>query len=466
MSDVANAVSQPASVTEELSRFVAELSVEKVPADVLHRTKLCILDCLGTIVAAADSDPGKSILKAASLFNSSDVATVFGTKQKLSPPKAALANGTLAEVFELQDGWRFGNNHPCVITPAAFAAAEYRACDGKNFLASVVAGYEVANRLAWAVHPHHLAKGYLPTGTAGACGAAAAASRVFAHDAERTSESIGTAGFLAPISTAETLWAGYTAKPLHSGWAAMTGFESSILAEEGFAGCPVEGSPQRGRGFLEITTGTVLLERITRQLGEYYTVKDVYFKLYPACRHSHGSVEAVLNLIKSERIDVEKIRAVRVFTYELSANLLNRYTDVDSSVIAAQFSIPYVVAATLKAGSIGVEQFALDKRQDTEILELSRKVEVISDSEITALYPDITPTRVEIEFADGRKISNMVRTPVGDPRTPVDENTLFEKFNGLVGRKYDHARVRRITDAIMNVETYPDMREVTAILGA
>src|SRR5690606_28074438 len=100
------------------------------------------------IVAGATTGLGRSVFRVATLFEATGSASVLGTAARTSPPAAALVNGTFSEIFELQDGWRFGNNHPCVVIPAALAVAEWKKSSGSDFLTAIVAGYEVTNRLA------------------------------------------------------------------------------------------------------------------------------------------------------------------------------------------------------------------------------------------------------------------------------------------------------------------------------
>jgi 2-methylcitrate dehydratase PrpD len=454
-----------AGCTERLATFCAALDFAKIPTDVVAKTKLCILDSVGTILAGATTALGARAYHAAAQFETTGAATVLGMGKRVSPPVAALVNGTLAEIFELQDGWRFGNNHPCVVVPAALATAQWKGASGKDFIAAVVAGYEVTNRLAWSVHPHHLARGYLPTGTVGTCGSAAAAARLIGLSADATADALGVAGFILPVSTAENLWCGYSAKPLHSGYAAKLGIEAALLAEQGFSGCPIEGTPNRGKGFLEITTGQVRFDRIVDRLGEHYTVRDVYFKAFPACRHVHGTAEATLNIVTSESVDPREVERVDVFTYTLSASLLNRYTDGDSSMIAAQFSIPYVAAAAIVDRALGTEQFRDRRIHDPAILDLARKVHVAADAAIDARYPEITPTRVEITLKNGTVLRNQVDMPKGDPRAPISERDLFEKFDHLAGMAFAAPLVAQIKDAIMHLERYDDLAPLFALFA-
>jgi len=229
------------------------------------------------------------------------------------------------------------------------------------------------------------------------------------------------------------------------------------MADEGFSGCPVEGTPGRGRGFLEITTGEVRLERIVDRLGQHYTVRDVYFKAFPACRHVHGTAEAALNIVGSRKLDPRQIERIEVSTYTLSATLLNRYTDGRSSMIAAQFSIPFVAAAAVVDRALGTEQFLERRIHDPVILELARKVRVRADAGLDARYPEVTPTRVEIVLDNGEVLTSQVDMPKGDPRTPMSRDELFAKFDHLAGLALDPERVAQVKDYIMNLERHDDV---------
>src|SRR5690348_13757412 len=90
--------------TQRLAKFCCDLDYGKLPADVVDKTKLCILDSIGTMLAGATTGLGTNALRAAARFETDPVATVIGMGRRVSPPVAALVNGTLSEIFELQDG--------------------------------------------------------------------------------------------------------------------------------------------------------------------------------------------------------------------------------------------------------------------------------------------------------------------------------------------------------------------------
>lgn len=448
--------------TETLAAFCAQLRYEDLPQDVVHRAKLCLLDSVGVMLAGATTEIGKRTLDAALRFEPQGAATAIGSVHAVSPPAASLVNGSLLEIFEMQDGWRLGNVHPCVVIAAALSVAEWQRAPGRDVLAAIVAGYEVVNRLSWTMVPRHLARGFLPTGTAGTCGSAVAAGCLLGLDPVRMTQALGVSAFILPVSTAENLWEGYSIKPLHAGYAARQGVEAALLARDGFEGCPIEGSADHGRGVLEITTGDVDFTRLTEQLGKYFTIRDVYFKAIPACRHVHGTAEAVRNAVTNRKVNPEDVAAIRVHTYTLSATRLNRYPAPGGTAIAAQFSIPYAAAAALADRALGMAQFRDDRVRDPMLLDLARKVTVHVDPQIDAFYPDVTPTRVEIVLRSGETLASRVDTPKGDPRAPLTDAELAAKFGETASMALDVDTVSRLQDILMRFDEVEDVHAALA----
>jgi len=125
----------------------------------------------------------------------SRACAVWGTKQRLSAPHAALANGTQVQGFELDDVHRQGVLHVgAVVLPALIAVAELRRMIGKEFLASAVAGYEIGPRVGLCMGQEHIGQGWHSGATLGVFSAASGAARGLALDADRTVHALGIAG--------------------------------------------------------------------------------------------------------------------------------------------------------------------------------------------------------------------------------------------------------------------------------
>ena len=103
-------------------------------------------------------------------------ATLLDGGRQVSRRDAALWNGTAGSVLELYEGSRFTRARTAIqLVPAALAEAERAAASGAELLVAVVAGYEVAARVA---RTWHLKDLHHPSGTWGVLGAATAVGRL------------------------------------------------------------------------------------------------------------------------------------------------------------------------------------------------------------------------------------------------------------------------------------------------
>src|SRR5258707_9252011 len=174
-----DATHTPISVTQRLGQWVSELTLEAVPADVVAHLKLCLLDSIGCGLYGAAQRWGKIAGDVVVGFSGGGVSSLFGRAEKVSPPDAALANGTAVHGFEIDDAHVASSHHPGAVTlPAALAVAEAKTATGAEFLTALAAGYEVGLRVGVCAGVTHSTGGYQVTGTVGAIGAAAAAARV------------------------------------------------------------------------------------------------------------------------------------------------------------------------------------------------------------------------------------------------------------------------------------------------
>jgi 2-methylcitrate dehydratase PrpD len=459
-------VKRAVEYTRKLADFCADVSFDRLPADVIDKAKLCMLDFLANVCGSLELEAVSKVVSYARSLGGPEVATALGCGFKTGVHNAAFINGTTAEAIEGQDGLRFGGNHPgTAVIPAALAIGESLGLGGKRVIEAVVAGYEVAGRTAAAVHPHHTLAGFLPTGTCGAFGAAAAASKLMGHDREAMLNSLGNAGYLLPLSMAEHLMGGYTSKIVQGGQAASAGLTAAGLTGAGITGAPyvLEGS-QLGGGFTQITTrGEADLTRVVDQLGEHFSIMDVYFKPYTACRHTHGAAQAALELLHSETFKPQDVEAIHVYTYAIAQLAVGKGVTAESSFVSAQFSLPYVVAACLVDGGMGPAQLRENRISDPAIMELSEKVKVDADPELAAAYPAMTSSRVEVRLKSGETLVRQVDIPKGDPRDPMTAEDVADKLRRFAARKDDRA-VDSIVRLSLELENVGDIRELTSIL--
>src|SRR5580700_9478468 len=222
--------------TAAIASFVSGLRYEQIPADVIARIKLLVLDSLGCAIYGGDL-PWSRILRETLLeLDKTTAASVWGTRDQLSAPHAVLVNGALVQSFELDDVHRVGVLHVGAVTlPPIFAVLEREpSISGRDFLAAAVAGYEIGPRVGLCMGQEHIGQGWHSGATLGVFSAAAGAAAALRLDVPQTVNAIGIAG----TQSAGLMAAQYGAmvKRMHAGRSAQSGLYGALLAKRGYTG--------------------------------------------------------------------------------------------------------------------------------------------------------------------------------------------------------------------------------------
>jgi len=445
--------------------FISDLKIEKVPEPVIQKAKFCLLDFLANIFAGSRLEEGIQIAEFVRGLGDRQEATVLPFGYRSSCRQSAMANGTIGALLQSHDGFKQGGNHPCAaVIPSVMAVGEYHKKTGREILLSIIAGYEVANRISAAIHPSHSLIGFAPTGTAGAFGSAAAVAKLLSFDKDGLSHAMGIAGFLLPITTYETLLSKCSVTPIHGGFAGRTGIEAAMLAAVGYKGCRDILQGGHSRGFCLITSRDPHFEKLSDRLGEHYSIMDVYFKAYPACRHTHGAVELILKMIGENGIVCQEIEKIHIKTYQMAMQFVE-YTTTSSELYECQMSLPYVVAVAAMDGHLGLEQFSKERRRDPNVHEFSRKIEVVEDPKLTGVYPLKTPFVVELVLRRGKKLEGKIDFPRGDPEAPLSSEELLGKARNYLQKVLDGEESEALISRILRLEDLKDFREFISWLG-
>jgi len=453
--------------TRRLAEFCSSVTIDEMAPEVVNKAKLCVLDFIANVYGSLQLEQVRDVVRYVEAMGTGGIATALACGFMTTPQNAAFLNGVLAESIEAQDGVRFGGNHPVsAVLPAAFAVGGVYECGGRDLIEAIVSGYEATNRVAASVHPFLTLSGFLPTGACGTFGAAVAAARMIDLDSEGILNALGNAGYMTPVSMAEDLMAGCTIKIVQGGQAASAGVTAAGLAAQGITGHPkaLEGS-ELGGGFTKITLNNVdpVISRITDGLGDSYSIMDVYFKPFTSCRHTHGAAQATLELVKENDFTAADVKSVCVSTYMVANIATGKGVPERGSFVSAQFSIPYVVSACLLDGEMGPGQLTTERMRAPDIKELIERVEVATDDELNAMYPDKTASRVEITLGDGRVLERQVDIPRGDPRVPMDEHDIEEKMRRFAGTK-GLGKLDRIVEMVLALEDLEKIRDLTELI--
>jgi len=183
-----------------------------------------------------------------------------------------------------------------------------------------------------------------------------------------------------------------------------------------------------------------------------YAIEKAYIKPYAACRYCHPSIEAALTIRQKHDItSSEQVQGIKVKTYRLAVNK-HDHTEI-AGCGSAKMSIPYSVAVAICRGKAGMLEYDTDCVTNDEILELTRKITVEADSEMSATFPEKQAAIVEVATTTGDVYCEQVDYPKGEPENPMSIDEAKDKFVSLTvfsGRSAEEAD--EIFDAVMDIE--------------
>lgn len=445
-------------ITAQLSEFTAGIRLDRLPKDVVDRARFLVLDLVGNIVRARhDAESTSSFLSAVRAMGmAAGNSGVFGDPARYTPAGAAFLNGALAHSLDFDDTHAAGSLHPgAPVIPAALAAGEMVGASGADVLAAIIAGYEVTCRVALALPAgEHYDRGYHPTATCGAFGAAAAAARVFGLDAEGVAGALGTVLSQAAGSL-QFLANGAWTKRFQVGWAALNGLMAATLVREGFKGASeaLEGK----HGFMRAYAPNPNPERAVQDLGVVFELMHTAVKPYPSCRYGHAGIDAALSLRAANDLKPQDITAIRLGLPKAGMLLVGEPAGKKANpenVVDGQFSGPFVISAALATGKMGWDSYTL--LQDPTIRGLLPKVTCAFDPEIEAEFPANMSGKLTIE-AGGKQYEQKVVVPKGEPSNFLTEAELRAKFAGLTEAVLGVERAARLADAVLAIDTTADV---------
>ena len=453
--------------TRGMADFVANLRYEDIPAEVRQRIKLLMLDSLGCALYGAELEWSRILQQRLGELDTTRMCAVWGTRQRLSAPHAALVNGTQVQGFELDDVHRQGMLHVgSVVLPALIAVTEFKkGLSGREFLTAAVVGYEIGPRVGICMGPEHLEQGFHTGATFGVFSAAAGAARGLKLDTGRTVHALGIAGTQAAGLMAAQF--GAMVKRMHSGRSSQSGLYGALLAESGFTGIVNVFESEYG-GFCTTfsrSTDRFRIEELTAGFGSVWQTMGIALKFYSCVASNHTTLDA-LRLMQEEHPfganDVDKI-VVRC-TQATAVHVGWKYQP--QGLTSAQLNLPYCVATLLLDGDVFVDQFSEDRVADPARMALAEKVDVREDPAYTAQGSKSRHlVRVEVHLKGGKKMERIVAAGRGNEHNFASEADVVAKFEKLAIHALPQAQVGELRDALLDIEKLADAGRIAELLA-
>ncbi|WP_120499514.1 MmgE/PrpD family protein [Roseovarius sp. EL26] len=431
---------------DKVAAFSLKLDPQDIPQSTREAAALMLLDTLGITIASGPMEAGRIGREtAAALYGAGDPdisARMMFDGRRVSMAGAAYAAATQTDNLDGHDGYNPSKGHIGVVVIPALAALAETVPDfsGPEALATITVGYEVAGRAG--ISLHDTVSDYHTSGAWNALGVAAMAARLRGQTPEQLRQSMGIAEYHGPRSQMMREIANPTMLHDGSGWGAMVGMSSAVLAEMGFTGAPA------------ITIEEDRVAQHWADLGQFWQMEHQYVKPYPVCRWAHAAIDAVRALMLEHKITADDIASLQVNTFNEAACLFQSMPNDTSS---AQYSLPFAVATMALYGRIGVEHITGDGLNDTSVAGFLGKI-TVSEAQIhSERFPQYRYSDVEVTLINGQTLASSDVHARGGPESPMSHEEVVGKFMEFATPTVGQTRAEAIRDACFAL-MQPDSR--------
>ncbi len=453
------------TITAHMARWAERLSFDDLSADAVHEARRYLLDSLGCALGGFLQHDVKIALEVIGECAGRGAATVIGTGEKLDPISASLLNALMVRVMDYNDiYWKQDPSHPTDIIPAALACGEKTGKSGRDLVVGIVLGHEFEQRLCEAAFPGIRERGWHHA-TLTAFVSPIVAGKLLDLGWEKIQHAIGISASrhctLGAVTAGKLTMMKNTVDPM----ATQSGVVAALLAEKGYSGPEhvIDGK----EGLVHCYGPEWKLEILTDGLGESWRITQCGMKAYPTEALTHAPISCVLALVKEHDLAPEAVEKIHIRSLARAADILADPSKYDPrSKETADHSLPYVIAAAVAERQVTPVQFTDEKIMDPTIRAQLNKVEVVADPEIEALFPKLQRVVVTIHTTDGRELTRQVDYPKGDPRNPLTDREIEEKFDALAGPVLPAGGTDRVKEMVWKLDQLSSISELMNALRA
>jgi 2-methylcitrate dehydratase len=453
------------TITATMARWAADLDYDQFGERAIHEAKRYLLDSLGCAFGGYRQEDALIALAVLDEVAGAGPATILGSGKRVDAVSAALANALMVRVMDYNDiYWQQDPSHPSDIIPAAMACGERAQKSGRDLILGIILGHEFEMRLCEAAFPGIRERGWHHA-TLTAFVSPIVAGRMLDLNWEQIQHAIGISASrhatLGAVTAGKLTMMKNTVDPM----ATQSGVVAALLAERGYTGPEhvIDGK----EGLVHCFGPEWKLDILVDGLGDSWRIERCGMKAFPTEALTHAPISAVLDIVRGNDLAPDQVEKVHIRSLARAADILADPTKYDPrSKETADHSLPYVIAAAIVDRQVTPAQFEQDRIMDDTIRAQLRKVEVVADPEIEAVFPKLQRVAVTIETTDGRSLSKELDYPKGDPRNPLTDEEVEQKFDALATPILSEEARTRIKDAVWNLEEQESISALMALCAA
>jgi 2-methylcitrate dehydratase PrpD len=434
---------------------------DNLPALLVERTRLSILDTIGVIMAGSGTEDARAVHRLVRRWGGAAESTVLVHGDRVPAYAAVFANASMVHQHDFDDTHDTAVCHPTGAgLTAALAAAELRGgVSGQELVTAVALGVDLASRLALAIEGTLWEHPWLRSQIVGVFGAALAAGKILGLDAGGLRDALGlalpqAAGTLECLRSERSVVRG-----LRDGFAYKDGMLAALMAAEGMHGDEQVLEGEYGF-FNAFARGAYDRGRLVGELGERWEGVNLSLKPWPSCRHTHATLTALFELLARDEFEVARVEEVVVKVGDGNRKISAPPGDRFEGRMALLCNVPFAVAAGLAYDGLPLEAFSEEGLgQARAMLPLVR----IEHDPAQNRYGTIEPGHVRIRFAGGEEWEARVERALGHPDNPMSATQVAEKVRACARAAARVPAVEQLIERALALETLDEAGELARL---
>jgi 2-methylcitrate dehydratase len=453
------------SLSRQIAKFALNLKYDDLPERVVTEVKRFLYDSLGCAYGGFNTHDVKIIRKIYADMGGKAEATAIASGEKMPAYNAAFLNSLMIRALDFNDiYWKQDPSHPSDIIPVALAVGEREGKSAKDVITAIVLAYEFECRLCEFAVPgirerkwHHASLTQFVSPIV--------AGYLLNLNEDQMVSAIGISGchnFTPGAVTAGKLtMMKNTVDPL----AAQSGVMAALMAKEGYSG--TEEIFEGKEGLMQVFGPDWDSEKLVGGLGEHFKILNCSMKAFPTEALTHTHISATIKVVTEHDIKPEDIDTVTVTTIARAVDILfdpAKYKPASRET--ADHSLPYCIAAAIVDRKITTDQFSEERIKDPKIMGVINKIKGEASVEFEKNFPAKQQSKVTIKLKNGQVHSAQLDYPKGDPREPMTDEDLQNKFAGLSSHLLSDKKQKQIREAIWDLESFKTINDFMKILKA
>ena len=442
------------------AQHVTATRFEDVAPEAIFNAKTFILDTIGVGISGSTADGAQHLLDAAKGWGSGADAQVWGRRDRVPAPAAALLNGFQVHCQEFDCVHEAAVLHPLATAlPAALAFAERQGgISGKDFLTAIITGVDVSTTLGMASRERLR---FFRPATSGGFGAVAAVGRLAGLSTEPLARAFGIQ-YAQTSGTMQPHVEGNVVLPLQVGFNARAALQSVDLAHEGMVG-PLN-TFEGPFGFMPMFEGVWNLGPGLAKLGREWQINQVSHKPFPSGRAGHGGIEGLMMMRAEPWFDLDAIAGIKVIAPPLINRLCARPDVLEPTGNYARLCMAFIGAKVIQHGSINLARYRGAELLDPVTHHIARlfSMEINDNPDENAL----TPHDIVVTLKDGSEHRWRCEAMLASPTRRLTREQHLTKFRDCCTYAADPLAPEQIETLIVMVDTLDDVGDVRELAAA